>query len=89
MLITLSINLMQEQVMEKIRWAAAEIGMSGDGNTNEEVVKVTKEERLKQTPCDMTGNELDFNEKRAAKNKSMEKEAEQFEEKLDNIQEEV
>lgn len=64
MLITLGLNLMQEQVMEKVRWVAAEIGMGEGGNSNEEVVKVTKEDRLKQTPADMTGNELDFNEKR-------------------------
>ena len=67
MLISLALNLMQEQVMEKVHWVAREIGMSGDGNTNEEVVKVTKSERLRQTPSDMTGNELDFNEKRAEK----------------------
>ena len=32
------------------------------------MVKVTKPERLKQTPADMTGNELDFNEKRRKNN---------------------
>ena len=64
MLISLALNLMQEQVMAKVRWLAAEIGMSGDNSNNEEVVKITKEDRLKQTPSDMTGNELDFNEKR-------------------------
>ena len=31
-------------------------------------LQVTKEDRLKQTPADMTGNELDFNEKRRKKN---------------------
>lgn len=41
----------------------AEIGMGGNGN-NEEIGKVTKNDRLKATPSDMTGNELDFNEKR-------------------------
>ncbi|TRY67796.1 hypothetical protein TCAL_15883 [Tigriopus californicus] len=64
MLISLALNLMQEQVLEKVRWIASEIGMSSNGNDNEEVVKITKGERLKQTPVDMTGNELDFNEKR-------------------------
>ncbi len=67
MLISLALNLMQEQVMNKVHWVAHEIGMSGDGNTNEEVVKLTKEDRLRQTPADMTGNELDFNEKRVEK----------------------
>ncbi len=67
MLISLALNLMQEQVMDKVYWVAREIGLSGDGNTNEEVVKITKTDRLRQTPQDMTGNELDFNEKRAEK----------------------
>ena len=53
--------------MEKIRWLMTEVGM-GKGKSNEEMVKVTKQERLKQTPADMTGNELDFNEKRRKKN---------------------
>ncbi len=66
-MISLALNLMQEQVMEKVNWIAREIGLTGDGNTNEEVVKITKEDRLKQTPADMTGNELDFNQKRVQK----------------------
>ena len=45
MLISLALNLMQEQVMSKVHWVAREIGMTGDGNTNEEVVKITKEDR--------------------------------------------
>ena len=45
----------------------AEIGMS-NSNSNEEMVKVTKMDRLKQTPADMTGNELDFNVKRRKNN---------------------
>ena len=40
----------------------------GNSNDNEEMVKVTKVDRLKQTPADMTGNELDFNVKRRKKN---------------------
>lgn len=77
MLISLALNLMQEQVLEKVRWIASEIGMSGSGNDNEEVVKITKGERLKQTPMDMTGNELDFNEKRL-KNADLEKKADEL-----------
>jgi len=65
-LVSMCIQLMQEQIMEKIRWLMTEIGMGG--KSNEEMVKVTKQERLKQTPADMTGNELDFNEKRRKKN---------------------
>jgi hypothetical protein len=66
-LISMCIQLMQEQIMDKISWVMAEIGMGGNGN-NEEIVKVTKNDRLKTTPSDMTGNELDFNEKRRKKN---------------------
>ena len=65
-LVSMCIQLMQEQIMEKIRWLMTEIGMGG--KSNEEMVKVTKQDRLKQTPADMTGNELDFNEKRRKKN---------------------
>ena len=65
-LVSMCIQLMQEQIMEKIKWIMAEIGMGG--KSNEEMVKMTKPERLKQTPADMTGNELDFNEKRRKKN---------------------
>ena len=46
----------------------SEIGMGGT-NLNTEMMKVTKPDRLKQTPADMTGNELDFNEKRRKKDK--------------------
>ena len=34
----------------------------------EELVKISKEEKLAHTPADMTGNELDFNQKRRKKN---------------------
>ena len=53
--------------MEKVAWVMAEIGM-GNSNSNEELVKISKIEKLKQTPADMTGNELDFNVKRRKKN---------------------
>lgn len=66
-LISMCIQLMQEQIIEKIRWLAAEVGMGG-GSDSEEVVKISKADRLKQTPADMTGNELDFNEKRRKTN---------------------
>ena len=35
-------NLMQEQIVEKVSWVAAELGMNGDGN-DEEVVKLSRE----------------------------------------------
>jgi hypothetical protein len=66
-LISMCIQLMQEQIMDKVSWVMAEIGMGGNGN-NEEIVKVTKDDWLKATPSGMTGNELDFNEKRRKKN---------------------
>ena len=66
-LLSMCIQLMQEQIMDKIAWVMAEIGM-GNSSDNEEMVKVTKVDRLKQTPADMTGNELDFNVKRRKKN---------------------
>ena len=36
----------------------------------EELVKISKEEKLAHTPADMTGNELDFNQKRRKKNQN-------------------
>ena len=69
-LISMCIQLMQEQIMEKVTWLMAEIGMGGNSN-NIEMMKVTKPERIKQTPDDMTGNELDFNEKRRKKDQKI------------------
>ena len=45
----------------QVLWLVAELGGSNDG---EEVVKVSKEGKVNQTPDDRTGNELNFNEKR-------------------------
>ena len=42
-------------------WLVAELGGSNDG---EEMVKVSKDGKVNQTPDDRTGNELNFNEKR-------------------------
>lgn len=68
-LLSMCVQLMQEQIMQKVNWLMAELGMGGQ-SSNEEMVKVTKPDRLKQTPADMTGNELDFNVKRRKKNMS-------------------
>ena len=38
--------------------------MSNESGLDEEYIKVSKYDQLKQTPSDMTGNELDFNLKR-------------------------
>ena len=67
-LIQMCIELMKEQLVEKVSSLMSEIGMGGT-NLNTEMMKVTKPDRLKQTPADMTGNELDFNEKRRKKDK--------------------
>jgi len=66
-MLSMTIQLMQEGMATKIQWLVKTIGM-GNSNHEEELVKVSKTERLKQTPSDMTGNELDFNEKRKKKN---------------------
>ena len=63
----MSIQLMQEEIIGKIRWLASRVGVGADKN-GEEMVKVSKAERTRQTPSDMTGNELDFNERRKKKN---------------------
>ena len=68
-LISMCISLMQEQLLGKFQWLAAEIGMGGGpSNDSEEIVKIHKEDRLQQTPAGMTGNELDFNDKRRKTN---------------------
>ena len=41
-LLSMCMNLMQEQIVEKVSWVAAELGMKGDGN-DEEVVKLSRE----------------------------------------------
>ena len=69
-LLSMSIQLMQEEIIGKIKWFASRIGM-GDEKGVEELVKVSKVDRTRQTPADMTGNELDFNEKRRKKNQKV------------------
>ena len=44
-LISMCMNLMQEQIAEKVSWVAEELGMKGDGN-DEEVVKLSREVRI-------------------------------------------
>ena len=63
MLLSLSLGLMQKQIMEKLEWIGGVVGMDGQ-NSNEEVVKRFKQKRINKTPIGMTGNELNFNEKR-------------------------
>lgn len=41
-LLSMCMNLMQEQIVEKVSWIAEELGMKGDGN-DEEVVKLSRE----------------------------------------------
>ena len=41
-LLSMCMNLMQEQIVEKVSWIAQELGMKGDGN-DEEIVKISRE----------------------------------------------
>ena len=63
MLLSLSLGLMQKQISEKLEWISKVVGMDGE-NSNEEIVKRFKQKRINKTPIGMTGNELNFNEKR-------------------------
>ena len=63
MLLSLSLGLMQKQITEKLDWIGKALGMEGE-NQNEEIVKRFKQKRVNKTPIGMTGNELNFNEKR-------------------------
>jgi len=58
-LLSMCMNLMQEQIVEKVSWVAAELGMKGDGN-DEEVVKLSREGQVTITPPDKTGNVVGF-----------------------------
>lgn len=64
MLLSLSLGLMQKQIMEKLESIGKVLGMDGE-NKNEEIVKRFKQNRINKTPIGMTGNELNFNQKRA------------------------
>ena len=68
---------MQEEIIGKIRWLMDKVGM-GD-NVNEEEVKISKIDKTRQTPTDMTGNELDFNEKRKKTNHNKKNESAKLE----------
>ena len=65
-LVSMCIQLMQEQIMEKIRWLMTEIGMGG--KSNEEMVKVTKQERLKQVYLQGVPTSFSENRKSAKRN---------------------
>ena len=61
MLLSLSLGLMQKQIMEKLESIGKVLGMDGE-NKNEEIVKRFKQNRINKTPIGMTGNELNFKE---------------------------
>ncbi|CAB4062936.1 unnamed protein product [Lepeophtheirus salmonis] len=69
-LLSMCVNLMQEQVMDKINWAVNKIGMNDDdaGESNNEIVKITRPEFENRTPKSLTGNEQDFNARRKKSN---------------------
>jgi len=58
-LLSMCMNLMQEQILEKVSWVASQIGMGDDGS-DEEIVKLSIEGKVKETPADKTGNDLSF-----------------------------
>merc|ERR1712066_468544 len=58
-LISMCMNLMQEQIAEKVSWVAEELGMKGDGN-DEEVVNLSREGKVTITPPDKDGNVNSF-----------------------------
>ena len=62
-LLSMCMNLMQEQIAEKVSWIASELGMKGDGN-DEEVVKLSRDGMVTITPPDKTGNEQSFGKKK-------------------------
>ena len=62
-LISMCMNLMQEQIAEKVSWIAEELGMKGDGN-DEEVVKLSREGQVTITPADKDGNVNSFGQKK-------------------------
>ena len=62
-LISMCMNLMQEQIAEKVSWVAEELGMKGDGN-DEEVVKLSREGQVTITPADKDGNVNSFGNKK-------------------------
>jgi len=71
-LLSMCMNLMQEQIAEKVSWIASELGMKGDGN-DEEVVKLSREGMVTITPADKTGNEQHFGKKKKKKDKDKKK----------------
>jgi len=69
-LLSMCMNLMQEQILEKVNWIASELGMSGDGN-DEEVVKLSIEGKVTETPADKNGNQEDFGRKKKRRKDSV------------------
>jgi len=68
-LLSMCMNLMQEQIVEKVSWVAAELGMSGDGN-DEEIVKLSIEGKVQETPEGKDGNKTEFGFKKEKREKS-------------------
>jgi len=68
-LLSMCMNLMQEQIVEKVSWVAAELGMSGEGN-DEEIVKLSIEGKVQETPEGKDGNKTEFGFKKEKREKS-------------------
>jgi len=65
-LISMCLSLMQEQIIDKVSWMVESLG---GGNDDEEVVKLSKEGKVVETPADKTGNELNFKSDKTKKKK--------------------
>merc|ERR1719189_574432 len=68
-LLSMCMSLMQEQIVDKVSWMIHELSGESD---SEEVVKISKEGKVNETPADKTGNELNFNETRKKKDDEVE-----------------
>jgi len=69
-LLSMCMNLMQEQIIEKVTWIASELGMKGDDN-DEEVVKLSIEGKVTETPADKNGNQETFGRKKSSRKSSV------------------
>jgi len=83
-LLSMCMNLMQEQIVEKVSWVASELGMKGDGDNDEEVVKLSREGKVTITPPDKTGNEQTFGIKKKKKDKDKKKKKDKKKDKVDD-----
>lgn len=63
-LLSMCLNLMQEQIIEKFKGLASMLGGEDDA---EEIVKLSREGKVTETPGDKTGNDVSFGDKEPKK----------------------